>query len=66
MDLNYNMFSGAIPNTLVKLSRLTQLDFSHNLFDETLPYWIGNFSLKLEKLEMRFNSFRGEIPESLL
>ncbi|KAI3751516.1 hypothetical protein L2E82_22604 [Cichorium intybus] len=50
----------------MRLSRLSQLDLSYNLFYQMLPYWIGNFSLKLEKLDMGFNSFRGEIPEGLL
>jgi hypothetical protein len=31
-----------------------------------VPGWLGNFSTNLEKIDLSSNSFRGEIPESLL
>ncbi|KAF5960342.1 hypothetical protein HYC85_001551 [Camellia sinensis] len=66
LDLGHNMFSGVVPRTLARLSKLTELALNTNKdLNDTVPLWIGNFSIKLEKLDLGFGSFRGEIPESL-
>ncbi|GMP25547.1 hypothetical protein CsSME_00002364 [Camellia sinensis var. sinensis] len=66
LDLGHNMFSGVVPRTLGRLSKLTELALNTNKdLNDTVPLWIGNFSIKLEKLDLGFGSFRGEILESL-
>ena len=66
LDLGHNMLRGVVPSSLMRLCRLTEfsLNANHDLND-TVPHWIGNFSMKLEKIDLGFGSFWGEIPQSL-
>ncbi|KAI8029105.1 Receptor-like protein CLAVATA2 [Camellia lanceoleosa] len=62
LDLGHNMFSGVVPRTLARLSKLTELALNTNKdLNDTVPLWIGNFSIKLEKLDLGFGSFRGSL-----
>ncbi|GMP21783.1 hypothetical protein CsSME_00000070 [Camellia sinensis var. sinensis] len=57
LDLGHNMFSGVVPRTLARLSKLTELALNTNKdLNDTVPLWIGNFSIKLEKLDLGFGS----------
>ncbi|KAF4369352.1 hypothetical protein F8388_019577 [Cannabis sativa] len=67
LNLSHNRFHGILPNTLMRLSQLTELVVSGNKdLGGIVPRWVGNFSTKLEKLALDSNSFLGEIPEELL
>ncbi|KAK9293070.1 hypothetical protein L1049_021054 [Liquidambar formosana] len=68
LDLGYNQLRGDVPMTLEKLGNLGKLILSGNveLGGGGIPVWIGNFSSVIEKLDLGFSSFGGEIPESLL
>ncbi|CAM8963119.1 unnamed protein product [Rhodiola kirilowii] len=66
LDFGRNRFSGEVPAKFYKFRNLKELRLSENdNLGGTIPYWIGNFSTKLEKIDLSFCSFIGEVPQSL-
>ncbi|KAM3693419.1 hypothetical protein ACJW31_08G165400 [Castanea mollissima] len=64
LSFETNSISGPIPVSLRNLSSLTDLDFSHNQFNETLPEIFGQLK-NLVSLSFWNNSISGPIPVSL-
>ncbi|KAK9214717.1 hypothetical protein WN944_006716 [Citrus x changshan-huyou] len=64
LDLQGNNFSGTIPNTFTKESRLGVMDLSHNLFQGRIPRSLINCS-KLEFLGLGNNQISDTFPSWL-
>ncbi|GAY67885.1 hypothetical protein CUMW_259960 [Citrus unshiu] len=64
LDLQGNNFSGTIPNTFTKESRLGVMDLSHNLFQGRIPRSLINCS-KLEFLGLGINQISDTFPSWL-
>ena len=57
LDLSHNMLRRGVPSSLMRLSKLTELSLNANHdLNDTVPHWIGNFSMKLEKIDLGGNS----------
>jgi len=59
--LNDNLLSGALPESLGKLSHLKQLWLQNNSFTGSLPAYFGKL-IDLEVLSLGHNEFGGTIP----
>lgn len=57
-----NLFQGSIPKTLETLKGLRKVDLSGNNLSGKIPIWLQNF--QLEKLNLSFNHFEGEVPRN--
>ena len=63
-SLNYNHFSGKIPNIFYNLRNLISLDLSRNNFSGQIPPSIGNLT-NLYELDFSDNQLEGAIPSSV-
>jgi len=59
------MLSGTIPEALLNLSSLQQMDMPFNMLHGPLPSKMGNFLPDLRILYLSANMLGGHIPESL-
>ena len=61
LDLSWNKFSGTVPKTFAKLTKIFNLDLSHNLLVDPFP----EMSVKgIESLDLSYNLFHlGTIPK---
>ncbi|KAI4304077.1 hypothetical protein MLD38_039637 [Melastoma candidum] len=67
LNLGYNQFGRNLPDSWSRLDNLRELILTSNReLGGMLPSWIGNFSDRLEKLDLSLNSFEGAVPASLL
>jgi len=64
IDLSSNHFEGPIPEEIVNLRALNDLNLSHNTFTSHIPLSFGNL-MHLESLDMSNNNLSGEIPNEL-
>ncbi|CAM6057250.1 unnamed protein product [Sphagnum tenellum] len=62
LDLSSNSFSGFLPATLGKLTKVFLLDLSFNKFSGQIPASIGNIGATLFNLELANNELTGPIP----
>lgn len=58
--INYNLFTGSLPNSLGQMTETWKIVADHNFIDGILPSVLG--SLKLELLFLHNNRIAGEIP----
>lgn len=61
LDLSWNQFSGTVPKTFAKLTKIFNLDLSHNFLVDPFP----EMSVKgIESLDLSYNHFHlGTIPK---
>ncbi|XP_055808496.1 LRR receptor-like serine/threonine-protein kinase GSO1 [Solanum dulcamara] len=60
LDLSYNRFSGTVPKTFANLTKIFNLDLSHNLLVDPFPTL---FVKGIESLDLSYNNFHlGKIP----
>jgi Leucine-rich repeat (LRR) protein len=64
IDLSDNNLSGFIPNSIVALEGLQNLNLSRNNMNGKISEKIGNMK-SLESLDLSFNKLSGEIPQSM-
>nr|KYP68267.1 Receptor protein kinase CLAVATA1 [Cajanus cajan] len=64
LDVYDNMFTGALPQELVRLENLKYLKLDGNYFTGTIPESYSEFK-SLEFLSLSTNSLSGKIPKSL-
>ncbi|CAI0627998.1 unnamed protein product [Linum tenue] len=64
LQLNGNLLSGRIPNSLLNCTYLTMLDLSNNNLSGPVPNWIGNQS-SLRVLDLSQNSLSGFLPKGI-
>lgn len=62
IDCSHNFFSGPIPNGLLASENLAVVRLTRNWFSGPIP---GNFTTLLEELDLSWNNFTGNIPETL-
>jgi hypothetical protein len=62
--LNFNALTGALPETLYRLSNLEQLDLNDNRFTGTISTNISALK-QLVFLQLEQNTFTGMIPEEM-
>ncbi|KAK2636271.1 hypothetical protein Ddye_031063 [Dipteronia dyeriana] len=60
LNLEGNFFNGSIPPSLSSLKGIRRLDLSRNNLSGQIPNFLE--TLPLEKLNLSFNSFEGEVP----
>ncbi|KAI9157419.1 hypothetical protein LWI28_022215 [Acer negundo] len=60
LNLEGNFFHGSIPSSLNSLRGIRQLDLSRNNLSGQIPKFLE--TLLLEKLNLSFNDFEGEVP----
>ncbi|OUM58366.1 hypothetical protein PIROE2DRAFT_16373 [Piromyces sp. E2] len=65
VDLRDNGLSGAIPESIGKLTNLTKLNLSGNNLSGPIPESIGNLT-ELTTLELSNNNISGTIPNSII
>ncbi|KAF9605490.1 hypothetical protein IFM89_017509 [Coptis chinensis] len=66
LDVGCNMFHGVVPDQLMSVNGLRELVLKKNEgLGGFVPKLIGNFSDKLEKIDISFCSFQGDVPDSL-
>jgi hypothetical protein len=63
-DLSANQLSGAIPDSVVSLRGLTQMNFSNNQLSGEIPAALGSMPV-LTLLDLSSNQLSGSIPASL-
>ncbi|XP_078169208.1 uncharacterized protein LOC144563599 [Carex rostrata] len=61
LQLEGNSLNGPIPSSMSNLKGLQELDLSNNSFSGKIPSFIS--AMKLERLNISFNDFQGELPE---
>lgn len=60
LDLSHNRFSGTVPKTFANLTKIFNLDLSHNLLVDPFPTL---FVKGIESLDLSYNNFHlGKIP----
>ncbi|KAJ4809084.1 receptor like protein 35 [Rhynchospora pubera] len=64
IDLSNNTLTGEIPQNIVVLTGLLNLNLSHNHLTGEIPFEIGNMT-SLESLDLRMNNLSGSIPQSM-
>ncbi|KAL8232341.1 hypothetical protein R6Q57_002119 [Mikania cordata] len=64
IHLEYNRFTGSIPNILRNMTRVLTLDISNNYLSGKIPKFLGELS-SLRILLLRKNNFSGSIPKEL-
>ncbi|KAJ3330607.1 hypothetical protein HDU76_005262 [Blyttiomyces sp. JEL0837] len=62
LTLTNASLSGPIPSPLKKLEKLSDINFSDNSLNGTIPSWLSE--LRLTSLTLRHNSLTGSLPES--
>jgi Leucine-rich repeat (LRR) protein len=62
--LDFNKFSGEIPNTIFQLPNLRDINFYYNDLSGKIPSSISNLT-KLESLDLSVNGLSGNIPSEL-
>ena len=65
LHLSGNKLSGELPLSFQNLSSLETLDLGNNMMEGTIPPWIGDGFRYLRLLNLRSNSFSGELPSKL-
>ncbi|KAE8706145.1 Detected protein of unknown function [Hibiscus syriacus] len=65
LDLSCNNLTGAIPQTLGKLSFLHGLNLSHNHLTGCIPVSFSNLP-QIESLDLSYNNLSGKIPSELV
>nr|GEX92025.1 probable LRR receptor-like serine/threonine-protein kinase At4g36180 [Tanacetum cinerariifolium] len=65
LDLTNNYFTGSIPGSFSKLTRLTRFSLSSNSFNESIPDSVNSFPDSLEELYLDNNNLHGPVPHSL-
>jgi hypothetical protein len=64
IDLDFNNFSGSIPNEIYGLANLRQLDLNDNKLSGTVSADIGHLT-ELYVLQLDHNNFSGDIPSEI-
>ncbi|KAJ3686951.1 hypothetical protein LUZ61_016115 [Rhynchospora tenuis] len=64
IDLSNNNLTGEIPQNIVVLDGLLNLNLSHNHLIGEIPFEIGNMT-SLESLDLHMNNLSGTIPQSI-
>jgi len=64
IDISYNAFNGAIPETIGDLILLTAVNMSHNALTGPIPSQFGALQ-QLESLDLSSNDLSGVIPQEL-
>ncbi|KAJ4789557.1 LRR receptor-like serine/threonine-protein kinase GSO1 [Rhynchospora pubera] len=64
IDLSNNTLTGEIPQNMVFLAGLLNLNLSHNHLIGEIPFEIGNMT-SLESLDLQMNNLSGSIPQSM-
>ncbi|KAJ4769295.1 Leucine-rich receptor-like protein kinase family protein [Rhynchospora pubera] len=64
IDLSNNNLTGEIPQNIVSLADLLNLNISHNHLTGEIPFEIGNMT-SLESLDLQINNLSGSIPQSM-
>ncbi|KAL8252290.1 hypothetical protein R6Q59_035983, partial [Mikania micrantha] len=64
IHLEYNRFTGSIPNIFRNMTRVLTLDISNNYLSGKIPKFLGELS-SLRILLLRKNNFSGSIPKEL-
>ncbi|KAJ3686962.1 hypothetical protein LUZ61_016126 [Rhynchospora tenuis] len=64
IDLSTNNLTGEIPQNIVVLTGLLNLNLSHNQLTGKIPFEIGNMT-SLESLDLHMNNLSGTIPQSI-
>lgn len=59
LDLSYNLFSGTIPATVVRLGRVETLFLNHNMFSGPIPTTFKRMT-RLKQLRLEENDFTNE------
>lgn len=62
--LSLNKLTGALPDSIGKLSHLEELYLFENRFSKPLPFSLGSLT-NLRYLDLHHNKFSGKIPESI-
>ncbi|XVE68732.1 hypothetical protein DITRI_Ditri09bG0093000 [Diplodiscus trichospermus] len=67
LHLGRSKLGGKLNLSLLRLKHLSQLDLSHNDFEQTqIPVWFWNFTSRLQYLNISGNQFQGKIPDLLI
>ncbi|KAJ4782658.1 Receptor-like protein 12 [Rhynchospora pubera] len=64
IDFSNNNLTGEIPQNIVVLTGLLNLNLSHNHLTGKIPFDIGNMT-SLESLDLQMNNLSGTIPQSM-
>ncbi|XP_047326243.1 putative receptor-like protein kinase At3g47110 [Impatiens glandulifera] len=65
LGLGGNQISGMIPSSLYNLSNLNILSLPMNDLNGSLPPYFGNMFPHLEWLQLHYNNFTGQLPNSI-
>ncbi|KAG9450687.1 hypothetical protein H6P81_010652 [Aristolochia fimbriata] len=64
LDLSHNFLTGRIPAEIRVLKNLTHLDLSSNLLNGSLPDALSDLTSLSGSLNLSYNRFSGQVPES--
>ena len=66
VKVQYNIFSGSIPETLATCEHLEELVLSHNQLEGTIPASFANLAASAKEITVESNSnLQGAMPERL-